>query len=273
VSQAATLDELAAEISGSRKYRHLNLPPETVRDLLRQAQAEAPNPKQAVKLARHKLHNLVAPYLGDPDYSRAALELEAAFASGEESAVRAVCAGLLNSHASTRERMPHLELFYRRLFERTGRPETLLDLACGLNPFAFPWMGLPVTMRYHAYDLHGPRIALINTYFRLQGLQPLAEQVDLVLHPPQLPASLAFFFKEAHRFEQRQRGASRALLAALPVRTVVVSLPAASLTGRHDLTGQQRRLIESITTGTDWTVWEMEIGDEMVFGIEKQNGR
>jgi hypothetical protein len=83
-------------------------------------------------------------------------------------------------------------------------------------------------------------------------------------------ARVAFFFKEAHRFEQRQRGVNRAFWQSLPVRWLVVSLPAASLTGRHDKSDQHRRLVYNTIAGLPWQVIEEQIGEEMVFIIQRE---
>lgn len=186
--------------------------------------------------------------------------------------VKFICAQILAAHASTRERMPILEEFYRRLFARIGRPRSIIDVACGLNPFAFPWMKLPASTIYHAYDLHHPRVDLINHFFKLQGLQPLAVARDVLVHPPQEEADAAFLFKEAHRIEQRQRGANVPLWQALKVRYLVVSLPAESLSGKHNLMERQRALVQSVVSGQPWTVDEMIFENEMVFVIEKPHG-
>lgn len=257
------------EIQASRKYRSLRLPPGLPRDLLERELAAGRPQKEAEKLARQKLHNIVAPYLGDPDYPQAKLLLEEAFASGDPALQKQVCARLLQAHASTRERLPFLDEFYPALFSVTGRPGSILDLACGLNPLAFPWMGLPLSIRYITCDIHQPRVDLLNRYFQLQGLAPLAEQRDVLADPPPYRVEVAFFFKEAHRFEQRQRGCNRAFWQAVRARWLLVSLPSVSLGGHHSLRERQRHLVYGVLQGLPWPVVELEIGAELVFCIEK----
>jgi len=218
---------------------------------------------------RKKLHNIVAPYLGDPDFDAAAAMLDEAFAAGSVEAQRAACAQILAEHASTRERQPILEEFYPRLWAQTGQPRVILDLACALHPFSFPWMGLPADTRYYAYDIHAPRLELINHFFGLLGLPRLAIQQDILVDPPQVEADVAFFFKEAHRFEQRQRGSSRKMLCAVPARWLLVSLPTSSLNGRYNLLERQRALVASIVESEPWPVRELLFEQEVVFCIQK----
>lgn len=263
------LRPLIDEILQSKKYRGLDLPESTVRDLIAQELPRYRSRKDALEAVRAKLHNIVAPYLGDPDYDAAAHELDEAFASGSEDQVKSACERILSAHASTRERIPYLSEFYQRIFAVTGQPDTILDLACALNPFSFPWMGLPATTRYYAYDIHRPRLDLINHYFALQGLEPLAIHRDILVDPPEVPAPVAFFFKEAHRFEQRDRGSSLKMFRALHVQTLLVSLPASSLTGRHNLLERQRALVSGIVEEEGWPVKEIVVGNEVIFVIDK----
>lgn len=263
------MDDMIWSILSSRKYRGLGIPEETLRDLVEQERGHNRSPKELEQAVREKLHNIVAPYLGDPDYVAAGAWLETAFASGEPEQVKAVCRELLAAHASTRERLPALDTFYARLFAITEVPQTVLDLACGLHPFGLPWMGLPAGVKYAAYDLHQPRIELINHFLRLSGLPELAFHQDILVEPPRLEADVAFFFKEAHRFEQRQRGCNRAFWQAIPARWLLISLPGSSLTGRRDLADRQRALVQRTLAGLDWPVTELQILDELVFCIRK----
>ncbi|MCC6146703.1 MAG: hypothetical protein IT308_03970 [Anaerolineaceae bacterium] len=265
------LADFMEEIRTSRKYEALQLPGDLLRDLLTRELDAGFSLKEARKQARRKLHMIVAPYLGDPDYAQATRQLEGAFASGGPAALKEVCVQLLGTHASTRERLPYLEQFYAALFAVTGRPFSILDLACGLNPLAFPWMNLPLSTRYFAYDIHRPRVDLINQYFQLQGLEPLAEQRDVLAGPSSQYADVAFFFKEAHRLEQRQRGGNHALWQGVRARWLVVSLPSVSLGGHHNLLERQHRLMYGVLRGLPWPVTELVIGSEMVFCIEKSD--
>lgn len=267
---ADPIQSLVDELLNSRKYRALNLPAETVCDLLEQELPRHRNSRDALKAVRHKLHTIVAPYLGDPDYSRIAAELQSACAAGTD-ALRAACASVLAAHASTRERIPVLDEFYPRLFALTGVPASILDLACGLNPFAWPWMGLPPATQYHAYDIHSPRVDAINAFFRAHGLAPLAEVRDVLVHPPQVEADVAFLFKEAHRMEERRRGCSRPFWRSLRVNWLLVSLPAESLSGKFQLAERQRALVGEAIGDAGWPVTELVFGAEIVFCIDKRH--
>lgn len=248
----------------------MGIPLETVLDLLRQEKSHYRDRKALEKVVRRKLHNITAPYLEDLNYTEAAGWLEALPQAPSDQAVREVSVRMMESHTSTRERLPFLDVFYTHLFEVTGKPGSILDLACGMHPFGFPWMGLPLDCTYRAYDIHAPRVALINRFFRCIGLETLAEVRDVLVSPPRQEAQLALLFKEAHRMEKRKSGCSREFWKALNVRYLAVSLPSADLSGSHDLSQRHRRLVQQVLVGLPWTVTELAFENELVFVIDKR---
>lgn len=263
-------DQIQAILS-SRKYRGLGIPAETVASLFAQERTQQKDEKALLKAVREKMHHLVAGYLGDPDYAIAGAQLAEASNKGAD-ALNAFCLSMLQAHASTRERLPDLECFYNSIFTVTGTPDSVHDLACGLHPFGLPWMGLAGSARYYAYDIHAPRVALINQFLMAAGRAPLAAVRDVLLNPPDDAADVAFFLKEAHRLDARSRGANRELWQAVNCRWLVVSLPARSMSGRNDLRDKHQTLVARTIEGLDWPLTQIEIEDEMLFIIRKPDG-
>ena len=251
------------------KYQAMGIPEETVLDLLSQESERYPEHRALVKVVRRKLHNIMAPYLEELDYAQASDWLKGLSVDSDLSAVKDVCSRILSSHASSRERMPFLETIYAQIFAVIGKPTSILDLACGFHPFSFPWMGLKAECQFYAYDIHRPRIQLINQFFEVMGLAPLAELRDVLVNPPDLQADAAFLFKEAHRMEKRNPGCNRALWEALKVRYLLVSLPSTDLGGTHDLAEKHRSLVYTTISGLPWKVTEIVFPNEIVFVLDK----
>jgi len=155
-----------------------------------------------------------------------------------------------------------------------GAPDggQILDLACGLNPIALPFMGLPHDVDYYAYDIHQPRIGLINDFFTSQAIQPLAEVRDVLLNPPQISAGAAFLFKEAHRMEKRRKGCSRELVKAIDAKVTFISLPNRSLDGQRDLHQRMDNLFEQISAGLPGETGRREFPGETLYWIRKTDG-
>lgn len=267
MSFAEDVEGLVTAVKQSHKYAATH--EETIRALATDALHRYKKPKQALKAVRAQLHSIMAPYLGDPVYDEAAKRLTAVFATGDPAQIKATCAAILHDHLSTRERMPILNSFYREIFRITGQPGRLLDVACGLNPLAFPWMGLPATTHYYAYDIHEARIAFINHYFALQGLPILAKVQDIALQFPQEEGDVALFLKEMPRFARNYGDLGRPLLEALNARWLVVSFPEVSTHGGRNLVSRYRDFMHQLIAGHDWPVTELLFAGELVFCVEK----
>jgi 16S rRNA (guanine(1405)-N(7))-methyltransferase len=263
------VDTIVAELGQSRKYHAIGLCDDTIRDIVITELERQKTPKAAIQSARKKLHEVMALYLGDPDYAAATRLLEAAFASGDPGAVREVCADVLRAHDSTRERLPLLDTFYPRVFAVTGYPQTMLDVACGLNPLALPWMGLPPGARFLAYDIHQQRVDFLNRYFALQGVEGAAYMQDILVHYPPESGDVALLLKEIHRMEKRRRGIVLPLLDALDVGWIVLSSPTHSRTGRHGVKAVYRQQVHAILADRPWPVTEIEFENELVYCVRK----
>ena len=59
---------------------------------------------------------------------------------------------VLGFHSSTKERLRYYPRLYEQIFKITGKPQTILDLGSGINPFSFNYMNLR-NCHYYAYDL------------------------------------------------------------------------------------------------------------------------
>jgi len=264
-----TVQAVVAAVKQSKKYRDTG--EETIRQLAVEAVQEHKKAKPAEKAVRRRLHSIMAPYLGDPDYTAAGQLLTDVFVAGDEATIRAACRDLMYTHLSTRERLPILDTFYRDIFAVTGPPRRLLDIACGLNPLAFPWMGLPAAgTDFIAYDIHEPRVDFLNHYFILQGLPPLAYVKDVAVGAPAEAGDVALFLKEMPRFERNYPGHGRALLAALDCRWLVVSFPTISTHGGRNLTNRYREFFHQIIDGSGWPVTELLFDTELVFCADKR---
>ncbi len=261
------VEALVTAVKQSKKYADTH--EETIRELAVDALRRYKKPKQALKAVRTQLHSIMAPYLGDPVYEQEAARLTAVFATDDPTQIKATCRDILHDHLSTRERLPILDDFYREIFRVTGKPGTILDVACGLNPLAFPWMDLPTSVQFHAYDIHEPRIAFINHYFTLQGLKPLAKVQDIALQFPQEDADVALFLKEMPRFARNYGDLGRPLLESLNVRWLVVSFPEVSTHGGRNLVSRYRDFMQQLIAGHNWPVTELLFEGELVFCIQK----
>lgn len=223
--------EVVDRLRQARKYRHLC--EDTLYRVADWAGRRHPNGKTAVRAAKRKLHQVYGAYLDAFRFARVEELLGGLSPSLPDADLRAACYEILQCHASTAERLPIMAGFYRDLFEEIGQPRTLLDLACGLHPFALPWMGLDRAVRYVAYDIDHRLVGAANDFFRCVGHGPGAVCRDILVSGPDLEADVVFLFKSVPCLEQQMKGATGDLLRRLRADYVVVSFPVRTLGGRE----------------------------------------
>ncbi len=272
IFEQAFLDSLIQAVEASRKYRDLHIPHATLKDLLAYESQHSHSRKELEANFRKSLHNVMAPYLEDVNYpveTADLAEFRAQDPSSEE--VKSWCQKIMSHHASSRERLPYIAAFYQKIFAKIGTPESILDLACALDPLGLPWMNLPLSTNFVAYDIHQPRLVFLQAFFEYFYPGAQAIHQDILTHIPDQKADCAFFFKEAHRLEKRRPGSNRELFAGLNVKWLVVSLPSRDLAGHHSLETYHTSLIQKAIEGQPWQLSTDMAGDELIFFIQKHD--
>lgn len=263
--------KLIDSVHNSHKYRDLGLPDAFLLDLINQNLSNSKNFSELKDNFRKSLHNVIAPYLEDIDYQAEIMNLESGLDDlSSEGALKNYCLKMMAKHASTRERIPHIQPFFDAIQAVIGEPESVLDLACALDPLCLPWIRLASKASFKAYDLNKPRIHYLQSFFNLAGIKAEAIQQDILLNPPPDQADCAFFLKEAHRLEKRQPGSTRILIENTKVRTFILSLPAFDLKGHHSLESYHRHLVEKAIEANNWGLESKLIGNEIIFFIHKE---
>lgn len=253
----ADVQALAGEILASPKYQHLD--EAFVRRVAGEAAQRFRDQNDAVRYAKRKLHQAFGAFLtGAPaDAVRACV---AAIESGADA--RVACRAAMRAHVSTAERLPFLGEFYAQVAAWCGRPASVLDLACGLNPLALPWLPLAPDARYHCCDIDRDLVAALRGIAGVFGVEVVAQTCDLLTAPAQPAADLVLLLKIVTTLEQQRDGAARDLLAALDGRHLVISLPRRSIGARRNYVDYP---VEDLLAGTQYRLADQaEFGDELV---------
>jgi len=225
------LDDLVARATAG-KYE--DLCPALVRRIAARELAVRGRPKEALKSTRRKLHQVGAAYWpGSAPAEERYVEWLGLLrrAQGDPPALRQACAAIMPSHASTRERLPLLDRFYQQTLHGIAPVSSMLDLGCGLNPLATPWMPLAAGASYRAYDVYGGVMGFLGETLPLLGLRGEAHCADVLHEPPAAQAEVALLLKVLPVVEQLW-GDPTAFLQAVNARHLLVSYPVASLGGR-----------------------------------------
>ena len=265
IEQDPVLDELVAAVLASSRYR--SILPALVRRIGGEELARRRTLKEAIKATRSRLHQVAGAYVaGRIDYAAWLTELKAAAA--DPAALRATCARLMGRHASTRERLPILERFFAETLADLAPIHSVLDVACGLNPLAIPWMPLASGAAYYACDIDGDLIDFLNEFFGLVDVKGRAELCDVTSACPQQAAEVALVLKTLPCLEQIDKGAGARLLDALSVDHILVSFPVASLGGRKPGMARtyEARFME-LATARGWSVQRYAFASELAFRV------
>ncbi len=181
---------------------------------------------------------------------------------------------LLKTHSSTEERADHYEKLYQTLFTITGKPYTILDLGCGINPFSIPLMKLD-SLLYYAYDLSVEEIESLNDFFRsLNQINPKiigkAEVLDLLQFSKLPQADICFLFKMTDVLEHgKGHKVTESVIKSIPASFVVVSFPTKTMSGKK-MNFPRRRWIELMCRRLNYSYQLLEFSNELFYVIRKK---
>jgi 16S rRNA (guanine(1405)-N(7))-methyltransferase len=142
------------------------------------------------------------------------------------------CLAIMKCQSSTDERLPILNDFYSTIFKEIQPIHSILDLACGLNPLALPWMPVSKGCNYQAFDVLPPLIGFLNNFLQHVRQKGQASILDLSAEMPNQPADVALLLKTLPTLDQIDKQRARYLLDHCQARHLVVSYPVHSLGGK-----------------------------------------
>jgi 16S rRNA (guanine(1405)-N(7))-methyltransferase len=265
----AQLDSLVGSIVESSKYHTIS--EDLIRNIGLRELTVRRNFKDAVKATKNKLHQIAGAFLdGRPHYANWIAEFTAATNTNDENLLRQTCLAMMGLHASTRERVRILDTFYTTIFAGLPPIRSILDLGCGLNPLALPWMRLDQDVTYYACDIYTDMMSFLNTFFQLINVRGYAQVCDLATAPSTQPVDVALVFKLLPTLEQLDKNAGFQLLQAINATHMLVSFPVRSLGGRdRHMVEQYESRFQQMIQAQGWLSERFEFATELVFRVRK----
>lgn len=262
------LEDLVAAILGSTSYGTISR--ELIISVGERELRNRRSLKEAIKATKSKLHQVGGAYFSRSDYTAWLGELEAAAQTGSREELRVTCRKIMGSHASTRERLPILDEFYTTILGQLPPVRRVLDIACGLNPLALPWMPLAEGAEYHAYDIYADLTDFLSVFLGIVGVHGQAQARDVIQRCPSEHADLALVLKALPCLEQLDKTASARLLDSLDADHILVSFPVASLGGRRKgMEASYEARFQQLVSGKGWSVTRFAFATELAFLIQK----
>lgn len=184
---------------------------------------------------------------------------------------------ILLSHQSSQERFIQYSGLYERLFEELfslglAKSFSLMDLACGYNPFSYCYLPQKPT-NYLAVDLSSEDMSLVNLFFTKTAIVGRAHAFSLLskeFHTwfVSQKVDLCFFLKTLDSIEQKKRHYSKKLLADCPAKFIVVSFPLVSISGKP-VDAQVRGWVERFIQKENWSYSSFTMANELFYVIAK----
>jgi len=258
------LETLVQHVSGGIDYRSIDR--DLIRHLGQQELLKRKNLKEAVRATRGKLHQVAAAYQEKPlDYPGWQKRLEA-IAPEDEASIKTFCREMMAWHASTRERLADLETIFKVSLESLGPIHSVLDVGCGLNPLAIPWMPLARDAIYYGCDIYQDMAAFLNHFFLFNRRKGGIEICDLTHGLPEQEVQLALLLKVIPCLEQIDKTIGKRLIDGLKAENLLVSFPIRSL-GGHSKGMEQfyENHFQEMLVGSDWKARQFTFSNEIVF--------
>ena len=178
---------------------------------------------------------------------------------------------VLTFHASTKERLLDYLKLYKKIFDITGKPKTIIDLGCGLNPFSIPFMKLS-NVTYYAYDLSLNELDLINKFFKKNKIKGKAIELNVLdlKKLNNLPkADVSFLFKMSAVIDKgKGHKKTEDVIDGIPAKYVVVSFPTITMSGKP-MNAPRRRWMEWLCDRRGWKYQIIEFKNEIFYVLKK----
>jgi len=186
---------------------------------------------------------------------------------------KGLIADILGTHASTKERLPIYEKLYAEIFKITGKPEKIVDLGCGINPFSVSFTKLK-KLKYYAYDISNDEMDLLNKYFTLLNkknskFEGHAEVLD-ILHFAKLPkADVCFLFKMTDVLDRgKGHKTTEKVIEMVPAKWIVVSFATKTMSGKK-MTAPKRKWMEWLCNRLGYKYKVLSFANELFYVVEK----
>ena len=260
----ADLDELVTAVQATSKYQPIS--PDLVRRIGAAELAKRPRLKEAVKATKNKLHQIGGAYFTAAiDYEAVLARIAAAQRQGAEAQKEALAA-VMRLHASTNERLGILAEFYAATLGGLPPIGSVLDIACGLNPLARPWMPLAAESAYLAVDIYADMMAFLGDFMTLSGINGAAQVVDVGGAVSFAAVDLVLLLKTLPVLAQTDKTAVPRLLDSLQARYLLISFPAKSLGGRSKgMVENYEAQFYGWAEGRNWQVQRFAFETELAF--------
>ncbi len=263
------IQQLVDKVSKSKKYQAIDLG--LVKHLVKKAVAKGLREKDVIKDVKSKLHQVGGAYLQHhQDYDTEIGELSQQPADLKSEELKQFCLDTMQMHTSTNERLTIVKDFFEVCLASIAPLTKILDLACGLNPLALPWMPTAQNFTYDCCDIYQDMMAFIQMFFNHCLVSGQAHLCNLVSDMPDEEFQIAFLLKAIPCLEQIEKEITIRLLEKINSAHILVSFPVHSLSGQNKgMPDFYRDNFYQFLKNKPWDIQEFLFSTELAFLISK----
>lgn len=137
----------------------------------------------------------------------------------------------LEAHKSTKERSDFYDKVYNFIFSITGKPKSILDLACGLNPLIYRFLGGDIY--FIATELTDYDCDKLRDYFKKNNINGEVIKMDLRTYNNFPKVDVCFIFKVLDSAETKGHLLAEYLIKSVVARYIVVSFSTHTTRGKR----------------------------------------
>jgi 16S rRNA (guanine(1405)-N(7))-methyltransferase len=264
------LEKLIETVRASSRYKEVS--DDLIRDIGLRELAKRSSLREAVKATKSKLHQVGGAYLAERSaYSTWLDDVRRLSRFDSRENLLTYLKMVMSHHASTEERLPILDQFYKTILADLPPIHSVLDIACGFNPLALPWMPLTDPVEYYAYDIYKDMIDFLNQLMPLMRVHGQAQVCNVIRSCPMRRVDVAFVLKTIPCLEQVDKAVGSRLLHAINANYIVVSFPVHSLGGKtKGMQAHYSARFRTLVEDPAWSIKQFEFATELAFLITKQ---
>jgi len=186
---------------------------------------------------------------------------------------------LLHSHLSTKERVENYGAFFDLVIENCGKPKSVLDLACGLNPVAYYHYADFTNSKKTQYlcnELSDLDCQQLNSFFANNKLPASAVSFDLVrefeilTQPPfNQKFDICFLLKALDTLESQKLYVTYDIIKRVDAKFFVATFPNQSMSGKQMKRSAQINWFEKMLPRLGLSFTRHELGNEVVYICKK----
>ena len=275
IKEKKELKELSADFVREHLFQILNAQPKLTQELISNFNPRSSAYKTILKNVRAKLRRVYGLFRVEKENKDRKNLFKELLISPQPKWNRLII-NILETHSSTKERLPFYKQLYPKIFKISGKPKTIIDLGAGINPFSLSYLNLN-ELNYYAYDLSEEEVEMLNKFFGLIHTQnkeinaqaAILDLMNFVKLKELIKADVCFLFKMTDVLDRGQgHKTSEIIISNIPASYVVVSFPTLTMSGKK-MNHPRRKWIELMSQRLGYDYKILEFSNEIFYILKK----